>query len=138
MVSYTVLDYHYAFHLRCFFKFLKASREMFLTILVYASGSYIYYTLPYNPHFYHIQCTYSRIHKDPVLPYNHCNFVVSLNIKFLHFQFSSAANINFDFHLRFNFKLNSNFKFKLQLHTSPLSFNFNFSSTSHVNVKLNL
>ena len=66
------------------------------------------------------------------------NFVVSLNIKFLHFQISSATNINFDLHLRFNFKLNSNFKFKLQLHTSPLSFNFNFSSTSHVNVKLNL
>ena len=71
-VSYTVLDYHYAFHLRCFFKFLKASRETFLTILVYALGSYVCYTLPYNPNFYHIQCTYSRIHKDPVLPYNHC------------------------------------------------------------------
>ena len=53
-VSYTVLDYHYAFHLRCFFKFLNASREMFLTILIYASSSYVCYTLLYSPNFYHI------------------------------------------------------------------------------------
>ena len=90
--------------------------------------------ISFSFHLYIIQANFLRIR---ILLFT-SNFVVSLNIKFLHFQISSATNINFDLHLRFNFKLNSNFKFKLQLHTSPLSFNFNFSSTSHVNVKLNL
>ena len=64
-VSYTVLYYHYAFYLQMLLQiFPNASREMFLSILVYASGSNVCYTLPYSPILYHIQSTYSR----------HCRF----------------------------------------------------------------
>ena len=112
---------------------LELTMPFFPVILHYIQFFILNYYF-FSFHLYIIQTNFFRI---KILLFT-SNYVVSLNIKFLHFQISSATNINFDLHLRFNFKLNSNFKFKLQLHTSPLSFNFNFSSTSHVNVKLNL
>ena len=98
---------------------LELTMPFFPVILHYIQFFILNYYF-FSFHLYIIQTNFFRI---KTLLFT-SNYVVSLNIKFLHFQISSVIKINFDLHLRFNFK------FRLQ--TSNLNFN------SYITFKLQL